>query len=686
MECTLKTALIVGALALLSVLLVSRKHHRKGFVAPPIPHNGPDSSQAQRLREAECLPYKEMYFKLHNLERHADVLAEARSALLSLLSESLLSATRADCAMLSLRHYTDAGLDRFVEGEMEAVMQDWRRYLARRGSDGPRELFDDAPGARWWLTQRAPSKLVDGAWLGHVHKITTPFALRRVTKAAWQVLSEELGDGRLEKCHAQLYARLLRQVGAQLPAPDSRDFLSVPGMDDVGVWRSALAQLLVSLFPEDFLPEILGFNLSFEIMTLDTLVASKELAEVGIDPYYFTLHLTIDNADTGHTAMASQIVKDYLDIVARQWGAAAVQQAWRRVQAGFMLSKYTEQCSEADLTTQIGSVFLNKSIASRGIHEHCPASIGGRALSTWLDPDRLRDRQWQQDFVQSLASSRPWVYKGDSKRSRLLQQVSWGGLMFGAFTDREILLLRAWIESLVPAGPGQYEAFTGRGNCGSVEIRKRPDKDMIRVLSQRLDSDEVAASSKLVSPARFSHRKLLPLWFAHSCLLESAVAVPWHVTNATGCAIVRLLRAQYGFSADPVGIDGLDEMRRDDYVDLVDIGLDMLARAEPDCLLPESLGKVLAKWPSPFAEMMLAAGRRPGELLWTLIGISQAFADLHDVIAASPTILSESRRNALRQIGKREMDSLQSCVASLRLGSPEFQEYQEGIQSGLVGD
>jgi hypothetical protein len=50
----------------------------------------------------------------------------------------------------------------------------------------------------------------------------------------------------------------------------------------------------VSLFPQAFLREILGYNLHFEIMTLETLVAAKELREVGVNPDCFTLHVSID--------------------------------------------------------------------------------------------------------------------------------------------------------------------------------------------------------------------------------------------------------------------------------------------------------------------------------------------------------------------------------------------------------
>ena len=75
------------------------------------------------------------------------------------------------------------------------------------------------------MKQIAPVKYVDGAWLGYINKITLPFALRPVVKNSWQVLSEELGDGDLDKNHAQVYRELMKSVPLNLPAADTADFI-----------------------------------------------------------------------------------------------------------------------------------------------------------------------------------------------------------------------------------------------------------------------------------------------------------------------------------------------------------------------------------------------------------------------------------------------------------------------------
>lgn len=147
---------------------------------------------------------------------------------------------------LELNIFTDVALNDLVQQELDAVTSEWHHYPTCRKAGNPRELLPTADEARAWLLKITPLKFVDGAWLGHVHRMATSFATRKISKAAWQVLSEELGDGDLQKCHTYVYARLLEKIGISVPAPDSSEFMQHDGMNDVTVWRSALAQLLIS--------------------------------------------------------------------------------------------------------------------------------------------------------------------------------------------------------------------------------------------------------------------------------------------------------------------------------------------------------------------------------------------------------------------------------------------------------
>lgn len=232
--------------------------------------------------------YRNMFLQLQHLEDHPAVLEPAREELLAMFSGGISVALKQPSgSILPIKQYDAKRVWTFIEDEHDKVQTEWGNYLERRKQGQGPELFATAEAAKVWLVQQAPVKFVDGAWLAHTHKITSPFALRSVTKAAWQVLSEELGDGDLSKHHVYLYRQLLDDIGCPLPDSHSADFIKPclwDGVNNHGVWEAAVGQLLISLFPNEFLPEILGFNMHYELITLDTMRASLELKALGINP------------------------------------------------------------------------------------------------------------------------------------------------------------------------------------------------------------------------------------------------------------------------------------------------------------------------------------------------------------------------------------------------------------------
>lgn len=85
-----------------------------------------------------------------------------------------------------------------------------------------------------------------------------------------------------------------------IPAAYDPSFISASlDLGEARCWKAALAQLTVSTFPDQFLPEALGFNMSYETMPLHLLISVNELKELKLDPYYFVLHIAIDNSHSG---------------------------------------------------------------------------------------------------------------------------------------------------------------------------------------------------------------------------------------------------------------------------------------------------------------------------------------------------------------------------------------------------
>jgi hypothetical protein len=182
----------------------------------------------------------------------------------------------------------------------------WRAALLQKQS--PRAIF---------LKAVAPTKLVDGAWLyGTLEKWQDP----RFT-ALIRTYLEELGEGLPTKNHVVLYRKLLELQGC-----DRWDDLP----DDHYV--QGAIQLSLAYNAERFLPEVIGFNLGYEQLPLHLLITAYELKELHIDPYYFTLHITVDNADSGH---AKQAVDAVFGAMPRLGDA---DNFWRRVRNGYRLN------------------------------------------------------------------------------------------------------------------------------------------------------------------------------------------------------------------------------------------------------------------------------------------------------------------------------------------------------------
>ena len=651
--------------------------------------------------------YKTIYHKVQNLEdQDQSFIQQAWNSLIAFLDEAIANALQTpDSGILSLTEYGQATLSAYLHRQEAAVSEEWEQYLRRRKAGSPRELFQTRDEAILWLKARAPVKFVDGAWLGHVHKITTPFPLRHITKDAWQVLSEELGDGDLEKNHVHVFVRLLDSIGAHLPRGDSVDFTHESlGLDDIQQWKAGLTQLLISLFPHDFLPEILGFNMHFELIAVQTLKASKELAELKIDPYYFNLHITIDNSDSGHSAVALQTVSNYIEHMRMTQGDEAAHQAWRRVQAGYALSHFlgtghTKNSPEpSKLQADILPIFKSKALAAHKVHCNSRLKIGRHTLTDWLRPDLWDSAEHQQDFLFDLMNCQPWITRGESKTSRFIKELKWGGKMFGAFTQRETKVIEQWIDSQADEQSpqnGTYWSFIGLDGrhlkqvetekwdiCTDYPVLQSPYPSVHPLTSKDSYLPDNPTPSSLfpnasspytlhgkISPtSKINMRTLLPLWFTHPCLLEALITIPAKTTTPTASAIVRLLRAQSGFNIESSGVDGMDEARRTDSTGIIELGFEMAKRSGNP--IPGSVKEALEWWPSDFALRMLHAAMRPTRNFYTLLGLTWAFVELHEGIAGGEGVAQElllpSGRIILGRIARREKTALGVCLGEMQ--------------------
>lgn len=642
--------------------------------------------------------YKELYFKLQNLEEHSDTIPIARQAFLVLLSQALEDYVKApDTNILSIKDFDKIALARFLQSHQDDVTSRYHQYISRRQSGGPRELFQNHQAAGDWLREIAPLKLVDGAWLGHLNKITMPFSLRQIVKQTWQVFTEELGNGNRDQHHVKVFEDLLGEFEPELPSPTTKAILHPRyKLGSLKYWRAAVAQLLVALFPQEFLPEILGFNMHFEALQLDTMQAAKELPEVRLNAYYFLLHVSIDNSHSGHAAMAMESAADYIQHVAESEGQVAAEVAWKRIQAGYIFSEW--QAQKGDQTTNILAllnedscdqleskvlaIFGSKIQAAHRLHCGSRVKIGKRSLTEWLDPEAFSAKEWQMEFLQCLGTCKPWVYPGDSQKSKLIQELQWGGKMYGSFTKSELETLELWINTLGYDRSRFYYSFIGATTHSLSQIPKRSDTDKsddpVLAVSEHVETASLLPEVHLGKDANLNLPLLFPLWFTQCCLLESFLYAPGRTSDKIGCAIVRFLRAQSGFEAEDLSVTGTDEPRITENGGIVEFGLEMIRRASLPT--PQGLHDLLSRWPSEFATTMLKLASSPIQNFGVLLGMSMAFLDLQETVSecSNSGLLCPKSSERLSSLVRRQYQCLQVCLQEIPAGDARHLDFHRG--------
>lgn len=337
----------------------------------------------------------------------------------------------------------------------------YRDYLDGRRSGAPRRFFKNRSHALHFIKSVAPTKLVDGAWLyGTLSRWADPRLAPLV-----RIYLEELGDGIADQHHVLLYRKLLAVHGT-----DRWRHLS-----DEHYVQGAI-QLSLAHHAAELLPEVIGFNLGYEQLPLHLPITAYELNELDIDPYYFSLHVTIDNASTGHARKALQCA---LDGLPRAGDSADF---YRRMVVGFKLNDVgmgtTQAIASFELEGELTTILADKGRIGAHLHsDYC--RIGGRSVREWLTtPGGM------PEFLKALVSS-GWIRRGadpaESRFWRLLTDED--APMSGVFDDYEKQLISDWIIDAPP-----YEV--DRSGASPVRV---PNVNRFRRRG--------AAGAKLPSPA-----------------------------------------------------------------------------------------------------------------------------------------------------------------------------------------
>ena len=222
--------------------------------------------------------------------------------------------------------YTPEALSRFVETRHQKEIGGYRPL---KGSPKADKIF-----CQWVILQLAPAILVDGAWLAGIP--TTAENLGPVRRHLLKIYVDELGNGRKEWNHPNVYRRLLESQRFNLPDFMTEAFAHHPALLD-SAFELPVYLLAMGLQSDQYLPEVLGLNLAIELSGLGAsyMRAIDILRHHGIDPTIVKLHLSIDNLTTGHAARALDAINLFLEEVRQREGDLAVDHVWKLIWLGY---------------------------------------------------------------------------------------------------------------------------------------------------------------------------------------------------------------------------------------------------------------------------------------------------------------------------------------------------------------
>jgi len=298
-----------------------------------------------------------------------------------------------------------------------------------------------------WILQMAPFNQTDGSWLRNTADVGP---MDELGSLLFSIYVDELGGGNPALNHANVYTKLLRSVGFELPSIRSRAYVDNPAIIDAA-FTLPLFQLVMSQFPQDFLPELLGMTLYLEWGSVELKNMVLLNRHFGLDTQFYDMHVAIDNASTGHGAMAQRAIILHLEQVRIASGDDAVQEQFKRVWDGYvafattgelgkqMAARRARPASPAD---KVAAMITSR--AARARLNHGAKRLGAQLLNDlFTDPPALMTALVDHGFVKS----------GDPDHSTFFALTTPTGPMYRIFTDAELDTWRDWIRSLSSTAP-----------------------------------------------------------------------------------------------------------------------------------------------------------------------------------------------------------------------------------------
>jgi hypothetical protein len=365
------------------------------------------------------------------------------------LAEGYLDAARKLQADPSLEpdlrpfRYTKESFEARLDDIYQGLVEDVTRYEASQ-SWTMRTREDVVE----WILQMAPFNQTDGAWLRTIAPVGP---IDEVRSLLFAIYVDEMGGNDPDLNHPNIYTELMASVDIELGDLRSRDYSDNPALLD-SAFTVPLFQLVVSQFPQDFFPELLGMTqyLEWSSVELRNMVMLNE--HFGLDPHFYEMHVAIDNAATGHGAMARRAVELFLEGVRVDAGDEAMQEQWQRIWDGYVAFSTTGTLAQEMAnrkprrpTPAQAVETMVRDRAAKARLNHGSRRLAGTLLNDlFADPPKL---------LESLVAG-GMIVPGDPDGSPFFALLTADGPMYRIFSDADITVWKAWVRSLATSPGG----------------------------------------------------------------------------------------------------------------------------------------------------------------------------------------------------------------------------------------
>lgn len=421
-----------------------------GFIVPKTADNQTVYVETERSPYA-LLSIRDYFYILMNIDNYPDFLPKCRE-----LVEGFLAQARRNMDIAGLENDDRFSFFEYTPETFTARLnQIYNDYVTDNSSASNFEglIMETRDDAIFSLLQMAPFNLLDGAWIRYA---APNGPVNEIESLLFNIYMDEMGDGNVEQQHCNVYDATLRSLDIYLPDLHTRDFADDPRFLD-SAFVEPVFLLAISQLSSEYFPEILGMTMYLEWGSIGLIASVEQLKAFGIDPQYYTLHVGIDNAASGHGALAKRAIEQYLDLVRASAGEEAMREIWLRIWTGYVafgslgtlgadIAAATAQRQEANLpsslATQMEEMITRK--APYASLNHRNKALGGTFINDWfLDPP---------GFLTALREA-GIIIPGQPDISPITHLMSFDGPMYHVFTEDEQKLWRDYILSLTAPAP-----------------------------------------------------------------------------------------------------------------------------------------------------------------------------------------------------------------------------------------